>query len=129
MLARKEDVVILNCKHCHSNPNAALTRAGVEFHPRSATEEARIVISPRSGWAPEPPCIAFRTLPRYDATHDDYVYRAGPRGAEQKGERGPMKLQDRILRPDLSLARSDPGIRCVAEMAAWCAELYGGEGP
>jgi hypothetical protein len=40
-----------------------------------------------------------------------------------------MVPQDRALRPDLSLARSDPGIRRIAELAHWCAEWVGGEAP
>ncbi|KLT41167.1 hypothetical protein CC85DRAFT_286727 [Cutaneotrichosporon oleaginosum] len=78
---------------------------------------------------PPKPVVLYRTLPRYAAARGDYVYRAAPRGAVPSGERGEISAEDRALRPDLRLARSDRGVQAVAEMARWCAEWVGGEGP
>ncbi|BEI83209.1 hypothetical protein CcaverHIS002_0310770 [Cutaneotrichosporon cavernicola] len=60
---------------------------------------------------------------------EDYVFRAGPRGAVSSGERGKINAEDQALRPGLRLARSDRGVQAVAEMARWCADWVGGEGP
>lgn len=85
------------------------------------------MLSPKNGAVPPQPTVLFRTLPRRDALADDYVYRPGARGAQQQDE---MMPEDRALRPDLgTLARSDIGVRRVAEMVQWCAEWVGGEGP
>lgn len=40
-----------------------------------------------------------------------------------------MVPEDRAFRPDLRLARSDAGVRKVAEVARWFAEWVGGEAP
>ena len=40
-----------------------------------------------------------------------------------------MDQGDKALRPDLRLARSDPGVRKVAEVVRWFADWVGGEGP
>ncbi|BEJ14042.1 hypothetical protein CspHIS471_0312160 [Cutaneotrichosporon sp. HIS471] len=92
-------------------------------------EGPQLVLSSRNGRLPPKPVILFRTLPRYAATRADYVFRAGPRGAVSSGERGEINAEDRALRPDLRLARSDRGVQAVAEMARWCADWVGGKGP
>lgn len=100
--------------------------ADAEFQPATPTAEAQLVLSPR-GAGPPQPTVLFRTLPRREAVADDYVYRPGARGAALQQEITP---EDRALRPDLGvLAHSDVGVRRVAEMAQWCAEWVGGEGP
>lgn len=58
--------------------------------------------------------ILYRTMPRYDSHL-------------ALGKR--MMLKDQLLRPDLRLGRSDPGIRKVAEVAKWFAEWMEGEPP
>lgn len=105
--------------------------ADVEYKPASvATNEGpQLVLSPSRDYSPPKPIVLYRTLPRYTAVRSDYVYRAGPRGAEQPGQRGEINAEDRALRPDLRLARSDPGLLAVAKLADWCAEWVGGEGP
>ena len=40
-----------------------------------------------------------------------------------------MVQKDRLLRPDLRLGRSDMGVRKVAEIARWFAQLIGGDVP
>lgn len=93
------------------------------------TEEPSLVISSYGGWVPTDPVrVAYRTCPRYPAMHDDYVFRDAPRGAVYPGERE-MLAADRALRPDLTLGRSDPLTRRIAEYARWVAQFLGGEPP
>lgn len=106
--------------------------ADVEFIAETTgpqREGPQLVLSPRNGRLPPKPVILFRTLPRYAATRADYVYRPGLRGAVPSGERGEINAEDRALRPDLRLARSDRGVQAVAELARWCADWVGGQGP
>ena len=95
--------------------------------PDSANDPAHLKVAGTKNYDLKPPVVAFRTLPRYSAKVGDYVYRPGPRGAEEEGQRGPMLLEDRNLRPNLDLGRSDPRIRRVREMVEWCTDWFGGE--
>ncbi|KAL1413037.1 hypothetical protein Q8F55_000786 [Vanrija albida] len=115
-MVRKGDVVLIQ---------------DASFRPASPAtgEGAQLVLSPTGGQLPAAPIVLFRTLPRYSAILGDYVYRPGARGAVAAGDRGDMMEEDARLRPDLRLARSDPGMRRVADMARWCAEWVGGEAP
>jgi hypothetical protein len=101
----------------------------VEFKQATSREPAQIVLSPSSGFSPKP-TILYRTLPRYSAARADHVYRApeAPRAAAVRG-RGGIFPEDRALRPDLQLARSDAGVRKVFEHARWFADWVGGEEP
>lgn len=67
--------------------------------------------------------ILYRTLPRYHAAHNDYIH------ANKDQEGAKMIHEDRLLRPDLRLSRSDMGVRKVAEIARWFAQLIGGDAP
>lgn len=122
---------VLACDPTSAKDPANALLADAEFQPATPNSdpprEAQLVLSPKNGASPPQPTVLFRTLPRRDAVADDYVYRPGARGAQRQEE---MRPEDRALRPDFgTLARSDIGVRRVAEMAQWCAEWVGGEGP
>ncbi|OCF57606.1 hypothetical protein L486_05065 [Kwoniella mangroviensis CBS 10435] len=104
----------------------------VEYKPLTAKEPSHISISPHH--SPKI-TILYRTLPRYEsAARNDYIYQPPTRLGKPpttggKGTRGRMLLEDKMLRPDLRLGRSEVGIRRVEGIARWFAEFVGGEGP
>ncbi|WVQ68421.1 uncharacterized protein L199_006629 [Kwoniella botswanensis] len=104
----------------------------VEYKPSTAKESSHISISPHH--SPKI-TILYRTLPRYEsAARNDYIYQPPTRLGKPpttggKGTRGRMLLEDKMLRPDLRLGRSEIGIRRVEGIAKWFAEFVGGEGP
>jgi hypothetical protein len=84
-------------------------------------DPAQITISVNSKPLPKI-TILYRTLPRY-TSGNDYAYTT-------KDSSGAKVLQeDRLLRPDLRLGRSDLGVRKVGEIGRWFAGFIGGEAP
>ncbi|WVW85445.1 hypothetical protein I302_107483 [Kwoniella bestiolae CBS 10118] len=104
----------------------------VEHKSSTSKEPSHISISPHH--SPKI-TILYRTLPRYESSsRNDYIYQPPNRvGASMNvGEeraRGRMLLEDKMLRPDLRLGRSEIGIRRVEGVARWFAGFVGGEGP
>ncbi len=94
----------------------------VEFKAATSKEAAQLILSPSPSHTPRP-TILYRTLPRY-TTQSDYAYRAKRDGSDKS-----MLPEDRAVRPDLQLARSDAGVKKVVEYARWFARWVGGEGP
>ena len=95
----------------------------VEFKPATRKDKAQIVLSPTPSFSPKP-VILYRTLPRYTG-ENDHVYR--PAGPGRPGQK--IVSEDKALRPDLRLGRSDPGVRRVADTVAWFSAWVGGQGP
>ena len=56
----------------------------------------------------------------------DYVYRPKLPALPKTSALLP---EDKALRPDLRLGRSDPGVRKVEEYARWFADWVGGDAP
>jgi len=48
---------------------------------------------------------------------------------DHRSASGNMMAEDRALRPDLRVGRSDAGVRRIAEIAKWFAEWVNGNGP
>ncbi|KAK8854650.1 hypothetical protein IAR55_003389 [Kwoniella newhampshirensis] len=106
----------------------------IEYKHATNIESSHLILTPHN--APKI-TILFRTVPRYATfSKTDYLYRqqshpAGGvrKGAPEDGEKGRSMLpEDRAVRPDLRLGRSDAGIRKVGEIVRWFAEWVGGEG-
>lgn len=126
---RKGDVVLLEGTYHAFSPDSPLVveaighladGTGVKFTPRTTTDPAHITISDQG----RPKItVLYRTLPRYHAAHSEYVHAI----KDQAGAK--VAHGDRLLRPDLRLGRSDMGVRKVAEVARWLAELIGGDAP
>ena len=87
--------------------------------------KSQIVLSPTPTHTPTP-TILYRTLPRYANFKSAYFYDSTGQPGKEKGK---MMVEDKALRPDLRLARSDPGLRRVSEFAKWFATWVDGEGP
>ena len=98
---------------------------GVQFKPASTREKAHLALSSTKTHSPSV-TVVYRTLPRYGGMDD---YKPSTRGRRSTAPRGGMDPQDKLLRPDLRLGRSDAGVRKVAEVARWFAEWVGGEPP
>jgi len=81
----------------------------------------QIVISPNQGSTPKM-TVLYRTLPRYLITVESKYGQA----MESKKR---MVPEDKSLRPDLRIGRSDVAIRRVGEYVEWFANWVGGEGP
>ncbi|ORY35745.1 hypothetical protein BCR39DRAFT_31153 [Naematelia encephala] len=84
------------------------------FRPATRKNKAELVVSNNFGAKPKL-VIVYRTMPRHTT--------------DKRGGIDKIVPEDKALRPDLRLARSDPGVRKVAECARWFAEWIGGEGP
>ncbi|WWC63449.1 uncharacterized protein I303_106052 [Kwoniella dejecticola CBS 10117] len=96
----------------------------IELKPFTSKEPTHLSISPHH--IPKI-TILYRTLPRYETSRNDYIYRPAPQAdAAQKGR---MILEDKMLRPDLRLGRSEAGIRKVEGIARWFAGFVAGEAP
>lgn len=109
----------------------------VEYKPQTAKDPPQLSISPNPSLPPRI-TVLYRTLPRYTTvSRSDYAYLPRDRLEAQllhqhrgQNERErKMDQVDRFFRPDLRLARSDPGVKKVAEVVRWFAEWVGGEGP
>ncbi|WVQ80043.1 hypothetical protein IAT38_002144 [Cryptococcus sp. DSM 104549] len=102
----------------------------VEFKPASNKETAHLVLTPSN--SPRI-TVLYRSLPRYTTgAKSDYIYRAPNAAAPWaagKEDKRMMVHEDRQLRPDLRLGRSDMGVRKVAEVVRWFAMWVGGEAP
>lgn len=99
--------------------SSSLTGADVKFSRASKKDPAQITISDQT--RPKV-TILYRTLPRYSAQNPYQHTTKDHPGAK-------VVPQDRLLRPDLRLSRSDMGVRKVAEVARWFAQFIGGDGP
>lgn len=106
----------------------------VEYRSANTKEPACLTIS-TSPSGPQPRItILYRTLPRR-ASPTDYLPSRNPHQLRNFHEEGracrssAFIAEDALLRPDLTLGRSDPGVRRVAEWARWFAEWVGGEMP
>ena len=98
-------------------------RADAEFRPGSKKDKPQLVLS--SSNPQTKATVLYRTLPRFTGRTD--YDRASPTGKHAGGADGAkMVPEDKALRPDLRMARSDPGVRRVADMARWFADWVGG---
>ena len=131
---RRGDVVLIErkCFFCAAfldpqRGNGGYTDAELspdaEYRPGSKKDRPQLVL-----YASSPPpkaTVLYRTLPRYIGRMD--YERASPIGRRRQGADGArMVPEDKALRPDLRMARSDPGVRRVADMARWFADWAGG---
>ncbi|WWC90521.1 uncharacterized protein L201_005457 [Kwoniella dendrophila CBS 6074] len=103
----------------------------VELKTATVKEPSQLSLSPNH--SPKI-TILYRTLPRYESvSRTDYIYRPPkPIGGVEEGkvkDRGEIVLEDKILRPDLRLGRSEAGVRKVESIVKWFANWVGGEGP
>lgn len=125
---RRGDVVLLESEYTMTALRRRdLTSTDVEFRPASKRDKAQLVLS--TSFPTPRPVVLYRTMPRFTSAAN-YV-RSSPRirGYVQARASGKMTPEDRALRPDLRIGRSDPGIRRVAETVKWFADWVGGEGP
>lgn len=67
--------------------------------------------------------VLYRTIPRYHSAVNAYQHTT----KDQAGAK--MVPEDRLLRPDLRLGRSDMGVRKVGEVVRWFANFIGGDAP
>jgi hypothetical protein len=91
----------------------------VTFKPPTPTDPAQITISS----SPPPKItILYRTLPRYSGGNAYAYTTKNDPGAK-------VVMEDRVLRPDLRLGRSDLGVRKVGEIVKWFSGFIGGDFP
>ncbi|OCF32725.1 hypothetical protein I316_05646 [Kwoniella heveanensis BCC8398] len=118
----------------------------IEYKPTTLKEPAHLSLS--SHHAPKI-TILYRTLPRYQSapTASDYIYKLPqpqqPRlgmlrststskaqmSAGGSSSKGTMLREDKALRPDLRVGRSDAGVKRVEGVVRWFAHWIGGEAP
>lgn len=92
----------------------------VTYKPPLADQSAQISIS---SIPPSKIQILYRTLPDYHLPSNPYIHTT----AESIGAK--VVPEDRELRPDLRLGRSDLGVRRVGEIVRWFAGFIGGDAP
>ncbi|WVR09474.1 hypothetical protein IAU60_006541 [Kwoniella sp. DSM 27419] len=97
----------------------------VELRPSSPKEPAHLSLSVSN--SPKI-TILYRTLPRYYSDPKDYVYHQSS-GRLDDAYKGSMLKEDRALRPDLRVGRSDAGVKRVDGVARWFAEWVDGKAP
>ncbi|WVF67519.1 hypothetical protein IAT40_002275 [Kwoniella sp. CBS 6097] len=112
----------------------------IEYKPTTPKEPAHLSVSAHH--SPKI-TILYRTLPRYQPTTNDYIYSPPPNPrlgmtrstskpqafASKYTSTRTMSREDRALRPDLRVGRSDAGVKRVEGVVRWFAEWIGGEGP
>ncbi|WVQ95109.1 hypothetical protein IAU59_002203 [Kwoniella sp. CBS 9459] len=117
----------------------------IEYKPTTSKEPAHLSLSSHHS---AKITILYRTLPRYQPSTSDYIYQP-PRPHQPRlgmirattttavnlkpqaapGKTATMRIEDRMLRPDLRVGRSDAGVKRVEGVVRWFAEWIGGEGP
>jgi hypothetical protein len=111
----------------------------VDYKPATTHEPAHLSISTPSFRTAASPkvTILYRTLPQRQrqaavASASDYLpphLRVLRHQGHQAHDEEAILPEDKALKPDLRLERSDMGIRKVREVADWFARWVGGEGP
>lgn len=128
---RRGDVVLIESER-YGTPQPILTWQDASYTP---TPAPTVSLTTRSRPAASFK-VLYRTIPRYETTTiDDYRYRGHrpglypPTPSDHPPTSRTMIAEDRALRPDMRLSRSDVAIRKVAELARWFASWVGGEPP